>query len=218
MIGGPAGRLRSRVRWLWHTWPFQFAHGPLCARFREDVLRLGRVHLCRSCVALYSGAAIALAALLAFPPGGDGLLALGGVLGVVVAVLSWPPRYKRMPRRVRDLVRAGAGVWVAAVVALWFSGLWLAAAIGTAAIVGMFVLFSRVRMRQRVHACVAARSSSSRACARATVAKRCASVRSRMRRPNVSRRRSPRGSRPPADSVGGGRRDRRAPASPHDAR
>ena len=35
------------MRW---SYPFRWAHKPLCDRYRHDVLRLGHVHVCRSCV------------------------------------------------------------------------------------------------------------------------------------------------------------------------
>ena len=47
--------LLRRVRWWQHAWTFDWAHKPLCERFGADVVRLGRLHLCRGCLALRAG-------------------------------------------------------------------------------------------------------------------------------------------------------------------
>lgn len=115
------------LRWLWwkHTWHFQAAHKPLCARFHQDVLRIGHLHLCRSCAALYGGLALAL--LLA-PLYQQGLNGLWGVLvglllsGVVLA--SRPTHYRHANRSTRDGLRFALGVLVGVSVVMLTSPLW----------------------------------------------------------------------------------------------
>ena len=108
---GPFARLYLRWLWLARSSPFRWAHKPLCARFREDVLRLGHVHLCRSCLCLYLGLA---AGLLPVFMVSDPHNSLGGlwlaVLLLAVLVLSGPSLYKKLPRKVRDLLRFALGL------------------------------------------------------------------------------------------------------------
>ncbi len=146
-------RLRDLWTWLRYTYPFQLAHGPLCRRFREDVVRLGRLHVCRSCLALYGTLIVALPVVLLWAPGEQ---TLGWALGAVatsVAAFSRPPRYKRLPRPARDVVRAGAGVWIALAAAALLSGFWLVGVVGLTSALVSFLVFSRVRRRHRTHAC-----------------------------------------------------------------
>ena len=99
------------LKWLWlkWSWPFRWAHKPLCDRFRHDVLRLGRLHVCRSCVCIYSGM---LAAVLTFSLAGSVVSTAWPILaaGLLASVgFSYPGWYRRWSRPVRDALRFGAG-------------------------------------------------------------------------------------------------------------
>ncbi len=146
-------RLRNGWTWLRHTYPFQFAHGPLCERYEADTVRLGHVFLCRSCAALYATLALATAALLLEPPSATTLRVALGITAAVVFPLSWPPLYKPLPRLVRDLLRGGAGLLVALTLAALLRGMWLTGGLAVATMLVALVVFSRVRRRQRVHMC-----------------------------------------------------------------
>lgn len=115
------------LRWRWwkHTWTFQAAHKPLCARFHHDVLRLGPLRLCRSCAALWGS----FAATLCTAPLYAGLL--NTVTGLAVAALAAlvlyacaPRRYRAASRARRDLLRGGAGVLAALSLAHLFGPGW----------------------------------------------------------------------------------------------
>ena len=100
------------MRWLWwrHTWTFQGAHKPLCDRFHRDVLHMGRLHVCRSCAALYGSLGVAL---VGAPLYRDYLgTAVGvSVTGLLLSVLllSSPAHYRHRGRLGRDLLRGLTG-------------------------------------------------------------------------------------------------------------
>lgn len=131
------------LRWLWwkHTWHFQAAHKPLCARFHRDVLRIGRLHLCRSCTALYGGLALSL--LLApfyhhwmtVP----WAVTVSALLGMVI-LASGPARYRGASRLTRDILRSGLGVLVGLSVVMLTTPLWPLALlhVGLLVVIGRF--------------------------------------------------------------------------------
>lgn len=141
-----------RVWWSW-TWWFQFAHGPLCRRFRSDTLRLGRLHLCRSCTILYAGFALALLLVLAFC--GDGLwplLAVGSLL-VPLVVLSEPRRYSRFPRLLKDVLRLAAGVFLGLLLGLLVTPWWWVTLAAIGPLLVLHRVFARFRRRVKTHDC-----------------------------------------------------------------
>ena len=60
-------RLYLKILWLRKTASFYWAHKPLCAAYKDDVLRIGGIRLCRSCFLAYSGMLSNLLALILFP-------------------------------------------------------------------------------------------------------------------------------------------------------
>lgn len=140
---GVSARLYLRWLWLARSYPFLWAHKPLCARFREDVLRFGHVHLCRSCLCLYLGLATGLVLPVAeSKPAGDPAGWVLGVLLAVTLVLSGPGVYKKLPRRVRDLLRFALGLSIS----LWFWRL-LAGDVLLSLVLFLITLFSWWRYR-----------------------------------------------------------------------
>lgn len=131
--------------WLRHSYRFRWAHRPLCERFRAGVLRLGRIHLCRSCVCVYAGLAGGLASCSYFAALRES--PTSWLLGLMVptVVLSAPHRYMRLPRPLRDLLRFGMGFCISlcGCVVLWGSSL---VAVGC---VGVLFLFWRMYFVQR---------------------------------------------------------------------
>lgn len=92
--------------WLRKTYRFNWAHKPLCARYREDVLKIGSLYLCRSCLFVYLGVAVALgySTLRSSRDGATEILPLTVLLAGVL-LCSAPPWYKRLPRGIRDGLR-----------------------------------------------------------------------------------------------------------------
>ena len=145
-----------RDRWCWwrYTYAFQFAHGPLCARHRRDVLRFGHVHLCRSCICLY-GAWVLSAVMLASTPGfiGTPMILVFHAVALPVLALSWPPWYGRFPRPARDALRGLAGLLLGMLTALLLNGHWLLALSHLAILLGVFKAFGWKRPSLRARAC-----------------------------------------------------------------
>lgn len=104
-----------RLKWKWfrHTHTFNWAHKPLCERFQSGVLRIGNLHVCRSCLFAYSGVLIGIIAALVNPTliGNMKLIWLLLVLTPVIA-FSYPRLYKRMPRFIQDMLRLIMGVLI----------------------------------------------------------------------------------------------------------
>ncbi len=117
-------RLWQRRLWYQHTWWFQFAHGPLCDRFRHNVICFGRLHVCRSCLLLYAGLLGTLCGILSRGPGAVVVLAAFLSLAGPLLVASHPRLYQRWPRWAKDLLRAATGVWLALLFALLATPWW----------------------------------------------------------------------------------------------
>lgn len=136
--------LHLKLLWLKWSWPFRWAHKPLCERFHQDVLKLGRLHVCRSCVCIYSGmlAAVVLVAVM----GTTGLSlwpAAAGFAGVIG--LSWPLWYRHWSRSLRDVLRFSAGFFCV-LTFLLTTAIHIAAGIGLAGLIGScWWLYFRVR-------------------------------------------------------------------------
>ncbi len=131
--------IKERYLWLRCLFPVVFSHKPLCDRFRADVLRIGPVHLCRSCVCLYSGLFWALAVVLSLRVDLEGLnIALAGIL-LTVIVASFPVWYIRFHRRVRDVLRFLLGCMLAVPVGLAVNGEWRSAGLFAGALLVMRV-------------------------------------------------------------------------------
>ncbi|MBN2312202.1 MAG: hypothetical protein JXR94_24700 [Candidatus Hydrogenedentes bacterium] len=147
--------LRFRLKWLWwkHCWRFHWAHKPWCPRYAGDVLRLGSLRLCRSCLAAYTGMAVAAAAILLRP---QALRLNAGIYAAWLAAtlaLSAPPLYARVPRLGRDALRCSAGALVPFAVGLLIA---VHPGLGAAAVAGMALAwhaFRRLREPNRRAAC-----------------------------------------------------------------
>ncbi|MBN2477215.1 MAG: hypothetical protein JXB62_21585 [Pirellulales bacterium] len=152
------GRLRSWLFWkgLWlrHVWPFYWAHKPLCGRFRQDVLRVGGVYLCRSCTLAYAGLGLGLllGVVMRDVLREAGAAPFVGFTAVTLA-FSFPAWYKGWARPVRDVLRAMMGLTIA-----WCGCLLLVGQIATG-LIGAVVLavfwkgYLTVRRRRLIGAC-----------------------------------------------------------------
>lgn len=99
-------KIYLKILWLKKTYSFIWAHKPLCEKFNEDVIKIKKIHLCRSCFFTYSGLLTTGFAILFLPS--IYLEFYNYALLVLVAFtlpLSYPTLYKRLPRKCRDILR-----------------------------------------------------------------------------------------------------------------
>lgn len=142
--GLPAHRLWW-LRWKF-GWPVRFAHHPLCSRYGHETWRIGGAWICRGCLSLGGGLLIGLVAVLAAAGPWCGPLAV--LLTAPVLHGSWPPRYRRLPRALRDLLRFLLGLWIS----IGTAALALASAWAWILLLPAIALWLRYRQeRARVH-------------------------------------------------------------------
>jgi hypothetical protein len=145
--------LRLWFLWVRHSYRFRWAHRPLCSRFSDDLLRIGHVHLCRSCACAYSGIFLCAILCLFLDPVRESSLTPLLYLMLPTIGLSTPRFYKRWPRLVRDLLRLSMGCCITLCLCLILTGGIL---IGLTC-AGILLLFWRiyflVRRRRRAQAC-----------------------------------------------------------------
>lgn len=150
----------ARIYWR-NCAAFHFAHKPLCAQFRSELLRCGPLWLCRSCCWLWLGiAAGSLTWLILSRTAPARLLAAYAILLSATMLLSLPSPYKRLPRMLRDLLRFSAGLCIALApyIALRVS-LW-AGLLSILAILLFRHFYLRSSLRRRLSQCRACPASS----------------------------------------------------------
>ncbi|MCP4548192.1 MAG: hypothetical protein GY835_17140 [bacterium] len=148
-----ATRIRLQMLWLKHSWRFNWAHKPLCSRFAQDVLILGDIHLCRSCVCAWLGIIVGI--VLSVPPAGRAIPAGGPLLGLLIPLLtlSAPGIYKRLPRGLRDILRFLAGALPPLSLAVALDGSsWIGAASLTTLLLFWRIYF-HLRSDRKLRAC-----------------------------------------------------------------
>ncbi|MCP4712197.1 MAG: hypothetical protein GY869_26540, partial [Planctomycetes bacterium] len=149
-------RERWYLKWLWvrYSYRFNWAHKPLCERFRGDYVKIGGVCLCRSCalvyLALFLGGMFGLVFQKALRE--VGVAAFVGC-STVTLVFSYPGWYKRWPRLVRDGLRFMLGISVALCGYLLFYGNPVVGAAGGLMLFGLWKVYMRLRNRRKGHAC-----------------------------------------------------------------
>jgi hypothetical protein len=141
--------------WVWwtHTWWFQLAHKPLCTRFSQDVLRIGKWRICRSCTMLYSGVAATGIALILGHLSTTALVLLCYGAAVPVIVFSYPPLYSLMGRHTRDVLRFAAGAFVSLLIGLLLHGQFLVTAATSLALLAVYCLYRNKRSMTRSRMC-----------------------------------------------------------------
>lgn len=146
-------RLVPKWLWLKHAWFFNWAHKPLCEPYHEDVLRIGKLRLCRGCTMIKVGLAVALPLLLILQPTLPVLVA-GFILGfAIAAALSHPALHSRWPRWGKDALRFLAGACAAHVLALFLLGHLAMGTLAASACVGAYWLYARLRLPRRLERC-----------------------------------------------------------------
>lgn len=147
-------RLHLGALWLAHSWRFRWAHKPLCDRFRREIVRVGPVRVCRSCLMLYAGLAIGiLAVALLRAPLRDVGVWLFLACGAVVLPLSAPQVYRYWPRLMRDGLRFLTGVTAALCAYLLLSGQPVVGLAGATALLACWKIYKRIRGRRRERTC-----------------------------------------------------------------
>ncbi|MDZ7615665.1 MAG: hypothetical protein U1E05_01600 [Patescibacteria group bacterium] len=148
--------LRWRMRWLWYRscYTFLWAHHPLCETFREDVLRIGKVHLCRSCCCVYLGIVLAaVGGVVLFSFFREHSLAILAAVLLPTLLLSFPKLYKRLPRCCRDLCRFGMGAMLPVTFGLLGTGYWPLAFVVAAILWCFWRFYFRIRQERRATIC-----------------------------------------------------------------
>lgn len=146
--------LRVRLLWLKHAWSFNWAHKPLCERFRENVLRIGPLRVCRSCTCVYAGVGLAGGTLLMTMPG-----VRAWMLAVLVALLatvfagSMPRVYGTLPRLLRDALRFGAGALFALATYVGLAGSPVAGLAALSLIYAFWRVYFSRRARRKLREC-----------------------------------------------------------------
>lgn len=139
---------------LRYVYPFYWAHHPLCDRFRRDVLRLGRMHVCRSCALVYAGLILTILGCLVYSaeisPVASSLFAL---LVAVTLAGSCPIWYRRWPRPVRDLFRAMLGMTLGLCGFLLTHQFWPLGLTGLIVLLVSYQVYFVLRQAQRLRAC-----------------------------------------------------------------
>lgn len=146
-------RCRQAWRWWKQTWWFQLAHAPLCDAFHGDVWRIGQLRVCRSCTLLYAAIAVSAGVLLCVPLERTlHLLLCYGALAAILG-LSYPPLYSALPRLARDVIRSGAGVFLALLFSLAVRGMAIPAAVTLAGLAPVFYFYQRKRQEHKQGVC-----------------------------------------------------------------
>ena len=150
------GRSRLGLKWLWlrHAFAFHWAHKPLCHRFRRDVLRIGPLHVCRSCTLAYLGfgGGVLLCALWWKPLEGSAAT-LFLTLATPTLLLSFPTWYRHWPRSLRDVLRLAMGTTIALCVYLLLTGQILVGLAGGAVLAVFWKAYMVLRRPRRLNAC-----------------------------------------------------------------
>lgn len=141
-------------KWVWwrHAWFFNWAHKPLCEPYREDVLRLGQLRLCRGCSALWFGALITGPLLLALSPR-PLWSAIFAALFMTSAALSHPSLHSKWPRAVRDALRVATGCLPTLAVGMLARGHPLVGAGALTLLAGTYLLYRQLRKPRGLHKC-----------------------------------------------------------------
>lgn len=145
-------RALERLHWWRHAWIFEWAHKPLCDAYGEDVLRIGKLHLCRGCSALGLGL-LFLGPLLLAGIGADARPLAFAASFLPAAILSHPRLHSRWPRVVRDLLRASAGCAVASGIAMAFAGPTGPGLVALALLALTRLVYARQRAPRRLERC-----------------------------------------------------------------
>ncbi len=99
--------------WLRHTHTFNWAHKPLCDRFKPGILNIGKMHVCRSCLFAYIGIFLATIIACVYPLLITDMKLTWLLLSLApVIILSYPSHYKKLTRSLQDVLRLAMGTYI----------------------------------------------------------------------------------------------------------
>lgn len=156
---------RVRLWWLWlaSSFRFRWAHRPLCRRFREDVVSVGGVYLCRSCVCAYCGLLMCGAFIAAMRPSVTATCLTLVSAALVTLALSGPWCYKKLPRTVRDALRWSMGGMIALVGYLFICRELIIALPAVLVFWAFWRFYLGARRKRKMHTCDGCEELASRA-------------------------------------------------------
>lgn len=148
-------RLFLKILWLRKTASFYWAHKPLCAAYKDDVLRIGAIRLCRSCFLAYFGMLSNLLALILFPGlyADYGHILLAALLSVALP-LSYPALYTRLPRRFRDICRFSLGLLIVQTIWGLLNGHAMLALVAIVLSCALWRVYFRKRSTRKIRRCL----------------------------------------------------------------
>ncbi|OAD20391.1 membrane protein [Candidatus Thiomargarita nelsonii] len=145
-------QLYLKCLWIIHTYPFYWAHKPLCERFQSDVIRIGTMFVCRSCFMFYAGMIVSVLFCSLFPQQTMGVI-LFFVFSSILLPFSFPPWYKKLPRWARDTLRLIMGMTIVLCVYLIFFGHFLLGVFSAALLIIFWKVYLIFRQQQKRHDC-----------------------------------------------------------------
>jgi len=152
-ISGRLLALRLHLLWIRHSYTFRWAHRPLCDRFRPHILRVGPLHLCRSCLCAYAGLTCTAILCLFLPPLRQSCPTLLLCLMPPTIALSLPRFYKHWPRPLRDLLRFSMGACIPLCVCLAVINKPLLSVACAATLLAFWKIYLAIRRQKKAHAC-----------------------------------------------------------------
>jgi uncharacterized membrane protein len=152
-INSRALNVRLWLLWIRHAYRFRWAHRPLCSRFSDGVLRIGQVHLCRSCVCAYGGIVVGALACLFLNAVRESAVPLLVCLMIPTLAFSMPQLYRRCSRRVRDLLRFSMGCCIALCLCVMLMGKLIVSALCAGILLVFWRIYFVMRRNRRAQAC-----------------------------------------------------------------
>jgi len=147
----------QQLRWNLAGWarnvPYRWAHKPLCDRFHADVVRLGGLHICRSCLGAWAGLILGGATLAWMDLSAT---TLGWMLATALPLAvagSFPPLHARRGRPARDLLRVLGGCTVALTAVAALQGQVVLALTAAVLLTGFGIAWRRRRAPLRADRC-----------------------------------------------------------------
>ena len=145
-----------RLKWMWlrHTYTFNWAHKPLCTRFRHGIMRIGRLHVCRSCLFAYIGVFIGIISAFLFSNIISNLNFFLLMLTLALVIVpSYPRFYKIFPRLFKDGLRFVLGMIIGIAPFFLIYHNFLCGITSIAVMLVFWRIYFHQRRVRKIHAC-----------------------------------------------------------------